>query len=420
MQSHARMTIIGAVTVSMLLAGTFAHAATIALSSATATVNQGGFPISNTLVDDGSGWATLANASVGVYTTNAAVGLFDTDGALKFSLDHAGSCCGGHELGHFRLSATSDPSPTTGSTWTVLTPNSAVSSGAGESFTINPGVGPSGSVVLQNPNAGRPLYTIEAPISVGDFTAGLTGFRLEALKVPGNGLSGNGPGTSTNATPGNFVLTHFSVDLALDNSPFGPATNIAVANHSFEADGSTATFVNGTPTDWLLGAGGGGGWMGGLAAELIPRPDGTDTHAWSNGQDLFQVTSELITAETLYTLTVDLGDRTDTAFPTGTEIRLGAGGTFGVDLLDATFLSNPTPNAGWETWTVSAFIDATNPLVGQPLRIELISGGVQPQFDDVHLTAQAMVGIVPEPSALALASLSLMSLGLIGWRRRRR
>ena len=160
--------------------------------------------------------------------------------------------------------------------------------------------------------------------------------------------------------------------------------------------------------------------MGGLRPELIPRPDGTDTHAWSNGQDIFQITGEVITADTLYTLTVDLGDRTDTAVPAGTEIRLGAGSTFGVDLLDLDTIVNPTPDGGWETWSVSTFIDAGDPLIGELLRIELISGGIQPQFDNVRLTALTQVDVVPEPASIAIWS--LIGLGLAGfglWRGRR-
>ena len=198
--------------------------------------------------------------------------------------------------------------------------------------------------------------------------------------------------------------------------------DVFVRNHTFEDNGTPGApgFINATPVLWQLGAGGGGGVMSNLRPELIPRPDGTDNHAWSNGQDIFQVTGETIAADTLYTLSVDVGDRSDgcCGVPAGTEVRLGAGGVFGVDLLTPDSVLSPTPNGGWETWTISTFIEAGNPLIGQPLRVELFNaGGAQPQFDNVHITAQLRGGdAVPEP---ATATLAILGLGGLMMRRRR-
>ncbi len=416
MSISAKLLRIAAIAMASVLLAAASNAQTINLSSATADVNQSSFAIGNSLIDNGAGWATLGSPAVGIYTTNTPVGLFGSDATLSFSLDHADSCCNDHQLGHFRLSATSDPIPSAAGSWTVLNPTSAVSTG-GETMTINPGVGPASSVLVTDDNQSRQLYTVQAPVTAAGFADGVTGFRLEIFDVPGNGLPTNGPGTASN---GNFVLTHFSADLALEESPFGPATNIAVANHSFEDGPSVPSppgFSNELPVDWQAVVAGGGGRMTDLRPELTTRPDGTATHAWSNGNDLFQVTGETIQANTLYTLSVDVGARGDLDAPA--EIRLGAGSTFNTNLLDAMFLSDPTPSRGtWETWEYSVFIDDANPFIGELLRIELLGLGIQPQFDNVRLTAQSLT-VIPEPTSVALWSLLGVGLAGVGSRTRR-
>ena len=149
--------------------------------------------------------------------------------------------------------------------------------------------------------------------------------------------------------------------------------SIAVTNQSFES-GTT-------------------GWTGlsvhDINDGLSPRPDGTLSNAWFNAVTTgYQVLGTAVQAKTTYTLTVDVGDRSSTGFPVdGTELRLGVGSTVGQNLLLLTGESRPVPTSGWQVWTAT-FESGPNP-VAENLRIELRSGGSQPQFDNVRLDAVA-------------------------------
>lgn len=180
----------------------------VPLSAATATFEQGGFPISNTIngVLTGAGWAVVGNPSIGVYTAASPVASGPLGSQLTFTLTHLNSCCGDHLLGHFRLSVTGDAVPSVGGSWTILSPDSAVRSSGG-GITINPGVGPIDSVLVADNNAYNDTYTVVGTTTLPT----ITGFRLEAIDQAGNLLPTNGPGTNVN---GNFVLTEFQVAAA--------------------------------------------------------------------------------------------------------------------------------------------------------------------------------------------------------------
>ncbi|MEO8630792.1 MAG: PEP-CTERM sorting domain-containing protein, partial [Betaproteobacteria bacterium] len=116
---------------------------------------------------------------------------------------------GGHNLGRFRLSVTSDARSefadgvaTNGdvtANWTVLAPISA--SATGGSF-LNAQA--DGSVLASGVNPETSVYTISAFTSM----ANITGIRLEALTDPSLPMSGPG----RQSYNGNFVLTEFTVD----------------------------------------------------------------------------------------------------------------------------------------------------------------------------------------------------------------
>ena len=130
----------------------------------------------------------------------------------------------------------------------------------------------------------------------------------------------------------------------------------------------------------------------------------------------------VLEADTTYTLTVDVGDRSNHDFA-GAELRLGTGVSEGFNYLDATVVANTDPfndeagdpgntTDGWETW-ITTFTTG-NGVIGDPLRIELINpGGVQTLFDNVRLTAQtaAPAAGAPEPSTLILAVVGLVVAG---------
>ena len=197
---------------------------------------------------------------------------------------------------------------------------------------------------------------------------------------------------------------------------------ITIVNHSFESTDVTAN-LSANPSSTTMP-----GWTtiagteyladrntGTLGSNTDPTPDADgEQFLLTKGGGAYQVTSEAMAANTVYTLTVDIGDRTNQGFPT-VDMRIGTGSTFGANLLAATVVSNTTPtNAGtttdgWETWVYTFTNGAGVPT--ESLRVELFdTGGGQALFDNVRLEA------VPEPTTTAL--LGLGGLALILRRRR--
>lgn len=196
------------------------------------------------------------------------------------------------------------------------------------------------------------------------------------------------------------------------------AATITILNHSFESQ--VTTNFGGLIDDWSVGDDGNGGGSqvatflqsgATFSSRIAPLPDGSNQGIFSRGGDPYQVLSTNVAANTTYTLTVDLGDRTDLGFAGG-ELRLGIGNTFGTNLLTATVVSNDTPaNGQWSTW-VSTFTTGASPSAGA-LRVELLNTGAdQTLFDNVRLDAAP----VPEPGSLALLGLGGLQIGA---RRRR-
>lgn len=135
----------------------------------------------------------------------------------------------------------------------------------------------------------------------------------------------------------------------------------------------------------------------------LPLPNGVQT-GYSNGGTLSQTLAATLQANTVYTLTVDVGRRLDQAFP-GASITLLAG----ITVLGTTAALVPTPGNFLPVGVTYTSL-VSDPLIGQNLRIVLTSNGVQINFDNVRLDAVPVFTPVPEPSSWALLLPGLASL----------
>lgn len=188
------------------------------------------------------------------------------------------------------------------------------------------------------------------------------------------------------------------------------AAVISITNASFE-DGPALNQINPVAGNWMQGSF--TGWdVTGSAGRYDPNGtlspeavDGTLT-AWSNGGSLVQTLGDSLTAGTTYTLSLFIGDRSDTALPSFS-VELLSGGTA---LTGGNTIFTAPSDGGWASYSY----EYTATTSGGPLGIRLASSGVQTNFDNVSLTA---VAAIPEPETYAMF---LAGLGLLGFASRRR
>jgi hypothetical protein len=186
-----------------------------------------------------------------------------------------------------------------------------------------------------------------------------------------------------------------------------PAGSIFVENHSFEAlelpDGA---WQRGAPEGWTTLEGRFGVFNPPVETFPFGVPDGVNT-TYSNNGTLSQVLDAVLEPNTLYSLEVELGNRTDTPFP-GYLVQLLAAGS----LLAEDTGSLAPPSATFATSEVTYTATIADAHLGGALEIRLVSFGIQTNFDDVRVTAT----VIPAPGMLALLGVA----GLAGCSRRRR
>jgi hypothetical protein len=193
--------------------------------------------------------------------------------------------------------------------------------------------------------------------------------------------------------------------------------DITVMNPSFETKntlnlscGACGSYNLGPIPDWMITDGVAGSWQPGPASYNLPLENGS-TVAYSNGGMISQTLAATLTADTTYTLSVDVGHRLDgpnNGFATNYTIALYAGDMLLVSLPPGT--SNGSITAGTFADETISFTSGDSVTPGENLRIVLSSTGAQTAFDDVKLTAST----VPEPTSLALiaGALGVMFLAL--------
>jgi len=195
------------------------------------------------------------------------------------------------------------------------------------------------------------------------------------------------------------------------------ADNITIQNASFEMRndlnfpcGTGCAYNNGPIPDWTTTGGQQGSWQPSSAYFSSPVPDGSLV-AYSNGGTISQTLSDSLLANTLYTLSVALGNRFDVIsnnLATTYLIQLFAGNT----LLNSITGSNALITPG-TFMDVSLDYPSGATLPAGNLSIVLSSLGPQSDFDNVRLTATPL----PEPGSLTLLAAGL-GLALFVFRRR--
>jgi len=418
-------------TLAAMFTAVSAIAAPIGLTSAVATYDQGNpYTIATTIdnnLGSSNGWGVYngqTSAQTAVFTAGAPVNSDELKFQLLFLNQHSN-----HMVKQFRLSATTDATPSLGGSWTELAPvsmwahNPSALTDAGSNQVHS--TGGSGS--------NRQTYTVN---TTSGGLSNITGFRLETFPIGGTlGYASNGNfvvtevrvnDTATFATGGSndssLAFTHSSTDLlnGIVGTSSIPVTGGAYSSGMPELTNGLGTGTPGSPNDRrTLANSNTANWVQtydlGLTSSVWAEiaairvfshntdgrvfqdydveisPDGTN---WSmlragitNGTKTFDLNSGAGTS----------GDYVHDFF--ATEVRSLGGG----------WLTNPGDYTRYLRFTF-------RPVTGPSDYRFFIPGGTISGHTSLY-EIDVLGTVVPEPSTFLIWTLGL--LGLIGWRRRR-
>lgn len=132
-------------------------------------------------------------------------------------------------------------------------------------------------------------------------------------------------------------------------------------------------------------------------------PDGSTIAYMDATGTITQLVGTVAAANVVYTLLVDIGNRKDQP-ATGSVQLLFAGNS----AVNATGVAATDGN--WSTFTATYTTTAAD--IGKAITIQLSSGGVEGDFDNVRLDATSTAA-TPEPTTIGLFGLGLLGLGVI-------
>ena len=197
-------------------------------------------------------------------------------------------------------------------------------------------------------------------------------------------------------------------------SQLSPAATINVTNHSFESpiqvpDGKFSFAATG----WVV-TGSSGSWNP-TSGQMSQGPTDGNQVGFSNqiGLGLSQTLSHVLTANTQYTLMVDVLSRTDGFTHKSSTLELRTSD----DIILASATVGPIAGGLNFLLTASYLAIAGDVNLGKSLKIALLAGGEQSDWDNVRLNGTPP-GAVPIPAAVWLFGTAL--IGLIGFGKRRK